>query len=95
MPHRHFKDEKQITWEVWDVHPGEVDRRLRSDREVSSGTLSVVRAAGPGRELARGWLCFESHEAKRRLWPIPSGWDRLDDAQLAELCSRAKDAPAR
>ena len=98
MPHRQFKDAKQVNWEVWDVHPGEVERRLRVEREPARA--HVVSApdkprAAVSRDLARGWLCFESVEIKRRLWPIPDGWERMNEAELAELCSKAKDAPAR
>lgn len=35
-----------------------------------------------------GWLCFESDVEKRRLAPIPSGWQLMSDRGLAELCAR-------
>ncbi|HYD53429.1 MAG TPA: hypothetical protein VEA99_12405, partial [Gemmatimonadaceae bacterium] len=38
---------------------------------------------------ADGWLCFEAQDVKRRLTPIPSGWWRLTDEELACLCERA------
>lgn len=98
MPHRQFKDEKQVSWEVWDVHPGEVERRLRKEREPARSyrALPDERPRGAvARDLADGWLCFESVEIKRRLWPIPKGWERMDDVQLADLCAKAKDAPMR
>jgi len=98
MPHRQFKDAKQINWEVWDVHPGDVELRLRSEREPQRSQRSLATEkprAAVARDLAKGWLCFESLEVKRRLWPIPDGWERLNDAELSRLCSQAKDAPAR
>lgn len=36
-----------------------------------------------------GWLCFESDGEKRRLAPIPAGWQLMSDRGLAELCARA------
>jgi hypothetical protein len=32
-----------------------------------------------------GWLCFESPTEKRRLTPLPSGWQSLTIEQLASL----------
>lgn len=95
MPHRQFKDEGEVVWEVWDVHPLEVARRLTGkdpQRDEQAARRSRMSVAG---ELASGWLCFESSYGKRRLSPIPSEWDRLTDAQLSELCARATQAPAR
>lgn len=39
--------------------------------------------------LLRGWLCFESDLEKRRLAPVPPGWQSMSDRGLAELCARA------
>lgn len=52
-----------------------------------------VRVGGDERtvkpELAGGWLTFESAVEKRRLAPIPSGWNELPADALGELCERA------
>jgi hypothetical protein len=40
-------------------------------------------------ELTAGWLTFESAMEKRRLAPIPEGWEELDDETLATLCDSA------
>lgn len=40
-------------------------------------------------ELAEGWLTFESAAEKRRLAPIPEGWEELDDETLVRLCDSA------
>ena len=37
-----------------------------------------------------GWLTFESGEEKRRLAPVPEGWDRLRPERLELLCRVAK-----
>ena len=44
-------------------------------------------------ELADGWLSFDCGLDRRRLAPIPSGWESLDDEELAELCRRAVSTP--
>lgn len=40
-------------------------------------------------ELTEGWLTFESMLEKRRLAPIPDGWEELDDEALGRLCESA------
>ena len=60
-------------WTVFDVHP------------EASGVLDPA--------LVHGWLCFE-HDFElgiqcRRLAPIPEGWQRLSDAELALLWESA------
>jgi len=95
MPHRQFKGHGDITWEVWDVHPLEVARRLIGNDSESDETARRRTRTSVARDLASGWLCFESPEEKRRLSPIPAAWDRLTDEQLLDLCGRAKNAPVR
>jgi hypothetical protein len=43
-------------------------------------------------EWANGWLTFESGHEKRRLAPVPPGWDRLPPARLELLCRLAQPA---
>jgi hypothetical protein len=46
--------------------------------------------------LEHGWLCFESVTEKRRLTPIPPGWqERGDDELLALLREADVVRPAR
>ena len=40
--------------------------------------------------MLRGWLTFESGDDRRRLAPIPDGWERASDEQLQALCARAE-----
>jgi hypothetical protein len=56
-----------------------MDRRMTSQRRI---TLSEGYGAG--------WLTFESLDEKRRLIPIPSGWEDLGQAELRVLCDKAK-----
>lgn len=66
-----------------------LDRRATSGPETPR---SVARLPGA---LAEGWLCFESGTEKRRLAPIPHGWDTLPDAELEGLLARAQRATPR
>ena len=98
MTHRIFTDDRGRTWEVWEVFPEVVERRLNEERR------SAPRA-GPDRrqhvdirfrmapELRNGWLAFQSDEERKRLAPIPPGWSSLDDGALRELAARATLQP--
>lgn len=66
-----------------------LDRRAMHGIETPR---SVARLPGA---LADGWLCFESGSEKRRLAPIPDGWDALPDAQLEEFLAQAQRATPR
>jgi hypothetical protein len=91
MAHRQYRDEQDVMWQVWDIHPIEVARQLRAHADADH---SPARMAVSG-ELVGGWLCFESAREKRRLWPIPAGWEELSDAELTALCASAVNAPER
>ena len=77
---REFKDTKGVEWLVWDVFPSAGAGEQR---------ISDPGAAFPHRELADGWLCFESGSEKRRVAPIPPGWEQFTPAQLESLCRSA------
>ena len=46
-------------------------------------------------EFTYGWLCFETTGEKRRLAPVPEGWDRADDETIEQWCCVAKPAARR
>jgi len=96
MPHREFVDSKHTTWEVWDVEPGEAEHRRRpSDRRRSPRTSEERRKVEDHTRvrissgLAQGWLAFQSKHDRRRLAPIPVGWESMDAAALEQLCEQA------
>jgi hypothetical protein len=96
MPHRQFVDSKYTTWEVWDVEPSHAERRKSaSDRRRSRRTSGERRQVEDrsrvriNSDLADGWLAFESKHDKRRLSPIPIGWEALDASALEQLCEQA------
>jgi hypothetical protein len=92
---------------VWPIVPRNEHHRVRSgvDRRNPDPVLSYTgperrggldrrrmrRTVTPG--LESGWLTFESAAEKRRLAPIPAGWEDLDDAGLEQLCQRARPVP--
>ena len=98
MPHRQFIDSKRTTWEVWDVEPSHAERRLQKDGDRrrkgrTSGERRQVEDRARVRirsELSHGWLAFESKHDRRRLAPIPNGWEALDESALERLCDQAK-----
>jgi hypothetical protein len=96
MPHRQFVDSKRTTWEVWDVEPEDAERRRRpADRRGNpraSGERRHVEDHSRVRikvELSGGWLAFQSKHYRRRLAPIPVGWETMDPSALEQLCEQA------
>ena len=51
--------------------------------------LSEVLTILPG-DWKEGWLTFESGDEKRRLAPVPAGWERLTPQRLELLCRMAE-----
>jgi hypothetical protein len=95
-------------WEVWMVRPTSTERRRSEDFGQSSASRSSSAPAGvtdrrrvdagprtvvsPGFE--NGWLCFESSSGeKRRLVPVPEGWETAPDDKLWLWCRSAAEVP--
>ena len=72
-----FTDSRRIVWDVFDVYP--------------PTDPAVLGHLAPS--FQHGWLCFESVGEKRRLGPIPWGWESLSDRQLEEVLRRAEIVP--
>ncbi|HEU0014737.1 MAG TPA: hypothetical protein VFQ45_13710 [Longimicrobium sp.] len=45
--------------------------------------------------MADGWLCFECADEKRRLHPVPPGWEELPEAELWPLAQTAQPVQRR
>jgi hypothetical protein len=70
------------------------ERRSGDERRVGEKPAGVSRATiAP--EFTYGWLCFETGGEKRRLAPVPEGWDRADDETIEQWCCVAKAVPRR
>ena len=92
MTYREFLDDQGQQWEVWEIRPISIERRLNeerrryprlSDRRTSNVQLKI-------RGLHRdGWLTFQCGAQRRRLMPIPEHWDSSTDAELIALLQRA------
>ena len=99
MAHREFIDSQGRRWSVWNVDPAEADRALaRARTEVMVEDRSAIRHQTRSllhHGLASGWLCFEAEEEKRRLAPVPQGWDRLEPDELEGLCTSAEKVRGR
>jgi hypothetical protein len=97
MAHREFTDAIGRSWNVWSVVPERAERR----RKGTETTPSAERRHRQEREFrvplgeqwTRGWLAFETKGEKRRLAPIPEGWDLATDEQLTALLQRAEAIP--
>src|SRR5678815_1154518 len=92
MAHRVLVDSIGRAWDVWDVHPEFGERRREAGEtppetdERRRRTQHRVAFAGRWRD---GWLAFETKNEKRRLAPIPAGWDRLSDQDVQRLLEAA------
>jgi hypothetical protein len=105
MSYRTFVDNDGAYWQVWDSLPVKFERRVLSEdrrRAKNFPWHGADRRSGVDRRTTsqrritlaegygRGWLTFESLAEKRRLVPIPSGWEELSNAELRALCEQAK-----
>jgi|SRR6185503_1547231 len=104
MTYKTFVDPEGVVWSVWEVRPTYLDRRSGLDRRktprsVPDRRVRAIAGAPLGEVKDDGWLCFarDSEEdpqsgewvEKRRLSPVPPGWETMDDAELSRMCARA------
>jgi hypothetical protein len=67
---RKIRDEAGIEWAVYEVNP-------------TTGQWRSIESLPDC--YRNGWLCFESATEKRRLLPLPAGWEDLAHEQLSGL----------
>lgn len=95
MAHRTFRDEHGREWDVWEVVPTAVERRIAdSPAPPPPGTVER-RKANESRvvvpdKLQKGWLAFQCGPERRRLTPIPAGWDEMTANDLIGLLNRSQ-----
>jgi hypothetical protein len=86
MTIRVLRDDRAVDWQVWAV-------RSWASRDRRANPFGEARPAlAP--QLADGWLTFQSTAGeRRRIVPIPEGWDTLDDDALRRLLATAAPVP--
>lgn len=107
-PHRQFQDDDGLLWQVWDVIPSWGERRKQQRRQLKGSPpagFTERRLAdrrkrrgiriGLTEDLTQGWLAFECQGMRRRIAPIPSGWDSLSEDELREAWRAAEKLPQR
>ncbi|MDB4870821.1 MAG: hypothetical protein JWL97_1825 [Gemmatimonadales bacterium] len=93
---------------MWQVHPAAAERRFSARRVANEERVDAAErrngldrreekiSRGPiAAEFTYGWLCFETAGEKRRLAPVPEGWDRADDETIEQWCCVAKPVVRR
>jgi hypothetical protein len=92
MAHRKFRDKLGRAWDVWEVVPTAVERRLSKSASRPSGIerrkVQETRVLVP-ESLQRGWLAFQCGKERRRVAPIPADWEELTNDELLELLTQA------
>ena len=103
MPLRMFRYDRGCEWRVWEVRPLRAERRSRERRRAQERIERDRRIGGDRRVLTaprvrllhgltHGWLTFECDREKRRLAPVPVGWEMLPEGVLSLLCGEARPA---
>lgn len=92
MAHRTFRDELGREWDVWEVVPTAVERRMAKPASrppvAERRKVQETRVVVPD-TLQRGWLAFQSGKERRRLAPIPPDWEELTGSELIDLLNQA------
>ena len=93
MAHRTFRDEIGREWDVWEVVPTVVERRMAKAAPRASALerrrVQEVRVVVPD-SLQKGWLAFQSGSERRRLAPIPADWEEMTNGELLDLLKNAE-----
>jgi hypothetical protein len=101
MGYRIFTDSDGVEWQAWDVLPKAVERRIANRRAARESVSFPERRRLDRRQvegrwtpltsgLRDGWLCFDASGVRRRLTPIPTGWDECNWAELELYCRSAR-----
>ena len=95
MALKEFRTSDGRAWRVWETHPTETRdsnatslraRFLARHPEESAADFGLV-----SRRRLGGWLTFATSNERRRLSPIPAGWEEADEIGLRQLLARADE----
>ena len=90
MAVRTVLDASGVEWQVWEVRPSWAGRWTPAEGMSSVGAPRPSLAP----QLEAGWLAFQSPQGeRRRIVPIPAGWETLDERGLVRLLGRAEVQP--
>jgi hypothetical protein len=93
MAHRSFRDELGREWDVWEVVPTAVERRIANSAKRPAAAerrrVHEARVVVP-EQLQAGWLAFQCARERRRLAPIPVDWAEMTDEELVDLLHQAE-----
>ena len=97
MAYREILDARGVSWEVWEVRPTLVERRVPGERRTQPRQTPDRRTQSQKRatlavEYRQGWLAFQCKTERRRFTPIPDCWDGLNEVALLDILQRANDA---
>lgn len=84
---RGFTDSTGVEWRVWEVVP--------SRAAIETSPQAQSRTSLSATPYANGWLCFESESEKRRLAPIPTGWELGHPVDIDQLLKQATPVQSR
>ena len=98
MPLREFADSLGQVWQAWDTHPTAGGHFSKGESAFTRFVASTAKREGREPttvrdQYAEGWLTFRLANVRRRLAPIPVGWDGADDSTLRIYLNLAIEAP--
>lgn len=92
MAQREFRDDRGVTWMVWEVHPKLAERRrtrVPIPPDFKERRLNHHVRVPVDDQYAQGWLVFRTAGERRRLTPIPPNWSDVSNDVLLQWCTEA------
>jgi hypothetical protein len=80
---RFLTDADGAEWTIWEVKP-----------RLQSASVPLITSLPPlADELRDGWLTFQSETERRRVAPVPAGWNAMSDAALLQILRDVSSQP--
>ena len=90
MALRGFVGDDGQDWQVWDTRPTIPSPNVAaSDANPPASSADTADFALISKKREGGWLTFTTAHQRRRLSPIPDGWESADEATLRALLAVA------